>query len=397
MEYLKCPWCGCSHNRHENKCANCGGVLEHKPDIYKAIIKNHRTGVEELTSVVKRIARYLAILGFIIATTSCYFIYRKVTEPKSLKIISSTVPEHYQPQSKPTGIATGSSYDLTQVQIEKKPQNLPAQNPCKLNLAINSKSNQFGVSGHEVKESEVIINKPGENIILVLMAYDPVLWKIKKTFSTLVNGVVLAGYHEQMIYGLPKLTPVLRAIYETKSECPYFYDSLKSGGQKQYIEQRIQDITGSLPGEIINSPLNGKFYVGNVDSNSKLLEYSDEGIDLFIENKTKERGVTLDQVAPNEEGIRQLLREGKIRPAGTNDIENWAKVAALHNNNPRHGMIIGRTYVILSNIQFPRGMYGAHSRSFILNNNVSPPTGNIAHNTVYWLENGVCEGVACGL
>lgn len=409
MEYLKCPWCGCSHNRYENKCANCGGVLEHKPDIYKAIIKNHRTGVEELTLVVKRIARYLAVLGFIMATTSCYFIYRKITEPKSLKIISSAVSEQNQPQSQPIRIATGPAY-LTPVQIEKEPRNLPVQNPCKLNLAINSKSNvylvtsysglhsskyQFGASGHEVKESEVIINKPGENIILVLMAYDPVLWKIKKTFSTLVNGVVLAGYHEQILYGLPKLTPVLQAVYETKTECSYFYGSLEPGGQKQYIEQRIQDITGALPSEIINSPHNGKFYVGDVDSNSKLMEYPDNDIDLFIENKTKERRVTLDKVAPNEEGIRQLLREGRIRPAGTNDIENWAKVATQHNNSPRHRMILGRTYVILSDIQFPRGMYGAHSRSFILNNNVSLPTGNIAHNTVYLLENGVCEGVVC--
>lgn len=404
MEYLKCPWCGCSHNRYENKCSNCGGVLTHKADFYKNVLKNQETGVSELTALVKKIARYLAVITLILTVGLSFYFFKKT--PAKLNYIRPklTVIDNTSP-------ASVTDKRAEAVNIPEAPSAAEGgRNPCRLSVANNAglkvylvtsysglqdSKYQFGASGHEARESEVVINKPGENIILVLMAYDPVLWKISKTFSTLVSGVVLAGYHEQMLYGLPKLTPVLRAIYETKSECAYFYDSLNSGGQEHYIMQRIAAITGSAPLEIIKSAHNGKFYVGDTESVSKLIEYSVQDFDTFMQTHLKQRQVTIDEVAPKEEGIGQLIREGKIRPAGTSDIEHWASAAVKNNNSARHRMRPGSTYVILKNIQFPRGMYGAHSKAFILSEHVSMPAGDIAHNAVYLLENGVCEGLAC--
>lgn len=404
MEYLKCPWCGCSHNRYENKCSNCGGVLAHKNDYYKHVLKHQAAGVSELTAVVKKIVRYLAVITLILTAGLSFFFFKK----------TPAKPTYIRPTL--TVIDNTSPAPLTEKRAEAAniPEALSAaeggRNLCRLNVANNAglkvylvtsysglqdSKYQFGASGHEVRESEVVINKPGENIILVLMAYDPVLWKISKTFSTLVSGVVLSGYHEQMLYGLPKLTPVLHAIYETKSECAYFYDSLNSEGQKHAVMQRIAALTGSVPVEIIKSAHNGKFYVGDAESVSKLIEYSDQDFDTFMQTHLKQRQVTIDEVAPKEEGIRQLIREGKIRPAGTSDIERWTRAALQNHNNTRHRMHTGFTYVILKNMQFPRGMYGAHSKAFILSEHVSMPLGDIAHNAVYMLENGVCEGLTC--
>ncbi|WP_041364073.1 hypothetical protein [Methylomonas methanica] len=368
------------------------------------MLKNQETGVSELTALVKKIARYLAVITLILTVGLSFYFFKKT--PAKLTYIKPTL----------TVMDNTSAASVTDKRAEAA--NIPeapsaaegGRNPCRLNVANNAglkvylvtrhsglqdSKYQFGASGHEVRESEVVINKPGENIILVLMAYDPVLWKISKTFSTLVSGVVLAGYHEQMLYGLPKLTPVLRAIYETKSECAYFYDSLNSGGQEHYIMQRIAEITGSAPLEIINSAHNGKFYVGDTESVSKLIEYSDQDFDTFMQTHLKQRQVTIDEVAPKEEGIRQLIREGKIRPAGTSDIERWARAAVKNHNSAQHRMHLGFTYVIVKTMQFPRGMYGAHSKAFILSEHVSMPLGDIAHNAVYMLENGVCEGLTC--
>lgn len=411
MEYLKCPWCGCSHNRYENKCSNCGGVLTHKADFYKNVLKNQETGVSELTAVVKKIARYLAVITLILTVGLSFYFFKKMRGKQTDIRPSLSVLDNSSPSSLANKAGEAANIpEASSVAERGQKKSLSGENPCRLSVANNAglkvylvtsysglqdSKYQFGASGHEVRESEVVINKPGENIILVLMAYDPVLWKISKTFSTLVSGVVLSGYHEQMLYGLPKLTPVLRAIYETKSECAYFYDSLNSGGQEHYVMQRIAAITGSAPLEIINSAHNGKFYVGDTESVSKLIEYSDQDFDRFMQTHLKQRQVTIDEVAPKEEGIRQLIREGKIRPAGTSDIEHWASAAVKNNNSARHRMRPGSTYVILKNIQFPRGMYGAHSKAFILSEHVSMPAGDIAHNAVYLLENGVCEGLAC--
>lgn len=408
IEYLKCPWCGGAHNRYENKCRNCGGVLGHKSDLHKSIQKNHGGSVDELTRQIKKIKRVLVLIFLIVASTSAYFMYGKIIENHDK---NDDFLIHLQDKKKVFPVKArvtpvNNQLPRTEIQVPK----LQEQEACMLGIDKGTKPNvylvtsykglntskfQFGASGHEVKESEVIVNKPGESVVLVLMAYDPVIWKVKKTFSTTVLGVVLAGYHEQIVSGLPKVTPVLEAIYEKKTACRYFYDSIEPGGQKYYIAQRIEKITGSQPVEYITAAYEGKFFVGDKNLTSPFMQYSNDDPDAVLKQELEEKGEKIDDVLPAEEGINQLIRQGKIRPASTTDIDDWSKISSQHRDGGRHLMHPGFTYVILTQIQFPRGMYGAHSKSFILKEDAPLPTGQIAHNTVYLMKDGVCMGTAC--
>jgi hypothetical protein len=407
MEYLKCPWCGSPHNRYENKCPNCGGALKHKSDFHKAILKHQGKNINELISEVKKIAVILVSICLILVIVAVYYLYSG--GPDKSEVIHSASTSVQPIQQTPLR-KVRPSLESGPLSVTNKRTAVPVKHDaCTLDIDTSSNPGvylvssykglgpsqvQFGESGHEVRTNEVIVNKSGESIVLVLMAYDPVVWKIKKTYSSNVVGVVLAGYHDQVMLGLPKSTPVLEAIYEKKTACKYIYGSLSPGGQKHYVAKRIEDIAGSRPVEYITAPHEGKFYVGSNKLNSALIAYTDTKLATELKKQLGE-GELIDTVAPKDEGLMQLMREGKIRLASTTDIDDWSAVASQHNNGGRHRMRAGRTYVILKQMQFPRGMFGAHARSFILEEDVPVPTGHIAHNTVYLMSGGVCMGAGC--
>lgn len=58
-------------------------------------------------------------------------------------------------------------------------------------------------------------------IILVLTAYEPVLWRIEAP-KNVVTKVIASGYHQQSVVGLNGDIPVQQSSYETK-DGNYFY------------------------------------------------------------------------------------------------------------------------------------------------------------------------------
>src|SRR5690242_7498271 len=58
--------------------------------------------------------------------------------------------------------------------------------------------------GHEVKKTDVLVNLPGKSIVLVLTAYDPVVWNVAWTAGTKIVGAVVSGYHGQAVLGISK-------------------------------------------------------------------------------------------------------------------------------------------------------------------------------------------------
>lgn len=84
---------------------------------------------------------------------------------------------------------------------------------------------QGGVSSnaHPTGRFEIVVNLPGRPVVLALGAYEPSIWNIRWASGTKVVGVLVSGYHTQMVFGLPQEVPVLNVSYESKSPCGYFY------------------------------------------------------------------------------------------------------------------------------------------------------------------------------
>lgn len=94
------------------------------------------------------------------------------------------------------------------------------------------------------------------------------------------------------------------------------------------------------------------------------------------------------------EGLNTLLKQGKIRLATPDDIDAWVKAAREKDKtdevNAKRNMRLGATYVVLEEIYLPDELYGAHSVSFIIPNEVPIPNGPPGHNQFYFMKGGFC-------
>jgi uncharacterized membrane protein len=95
-------------------------------------------------------------------------------------------------------------------------------------------------SGHEATGFEVLLNEPGRNVVLVLGAYEPSLWRLHVRAGTRLAGVLVSGYHMQAIEGVPKGVPLLNASHDNGSACGFFY----AGGEPDKNERFLRTVFG---------------------------------------------------------------------------------------------------------------------------------------------------------
>jgi uncharacterized membrane protein len=94
--------------------------------------------------------------------------------------------------------------------------------------------------------------------------------------------------------------------------------------------------------------------------------------------------------AAQEQGLDQLLREGRIRRATQRDFDAWVVATGIDRKNlsmvhldPQSGnQFLFRTFVVQRPMTFPAGLHGAHLATFIVPRNVPKPYGDRGHSQV---------------
>ena len=77
------------------------------------------------------------------------------------------------------------------------------------------------VSGYEPKSTltQVIVDRPGKQVVLILTAYEKVVWNIKATKSTQILAVLTSGYHKQYVQSItPNLIKTVQLPYAVNEE-----------------------------------------------------------------------------------------------------------------------------------------------------------------------------------
>jgi hypothetical protein len=97
--------------------------------------------------------------------------------------------------------------------------------------------------GHTHKYGKVtVFVAPQENpVVLLLTAYESVNWQIELEPGARVTSVILSGYHEQMVSGLPAHIPVQSSSYDQKSSS-YLYGH--DNGSCFNLVAKIQQLYG---------------------------------------------------------------------------------------------------------------------------------------------------------
>lgn len=256
-------------------------------------------------------------------------------------------------------------------------------------------SHSIDDSGHETTQFEVIVNSPDKPVALILGAYEPSVWNLSWTRGTKISAVVATGYYRQAVAGLPQDVPVLISSHNNNGPCGYLY--VENGYLKKIsrLSQKVFDKDVAM----VHYAKSGTLAMGiPIDQNLKLYSSDDIPVDSFFDNSAPSAGMA---------GIEDLLRQGLIRKATSDDVTAWLEREAEANGeklppevsrsiSAKHKSIgLFNAYVILGQITIPAGLYGGRAVSFFLDEGVPYPKGDLGHSGLYDFSTMTCTGVRC--
>jgi hypothetical protein len=243
-------------------------------------------------------------------------------------------------------------------------------------------------SAHEVRQAEVVVNLPGKPVVLVLTAYDPTVWRIGVAPMTEIAAVFVSGVHGQAVIGVPNELPVVISAHKQRGPFAPFY-AYGASRQLLAMNEAVAKLVGREIDRFEFKAKDGVFLVGEPLLEGEKPLYSDD---------RKVTSVAKPGEPPaGDKGLEQLVKDGLLRPATDADIEAWvAKASEKYARfNPElrvgHHMRVGDTYVVLKELKLPDGLYGAHSRSFIVPDGTPFPGGPKCHNSFYLMD-GTAKG-----
>ena len=226
---------------------------------------------------------------------------------------------------------------------------------------------QLGESGHAVAQIDVVVGRTERPVILVLTAYDPVVWKVGTMTGAKLAGVLVSGYHTQALLGIPASTPHNVITGEESTGCEAFR-AIRPEDVPQ-AAPLVLARTGHTIEEFHGSSPTTYFVIGDAGSSPMAdVEYSD---DIALDDYQVYRG----EIPAGPRGVEELARQGKIRAATQEDLDNW--MAGSGESGLR--LQPGGAYVVLGQITLPPGLFGAHSRTFIIPAGVPLPAGPKGH------------------
>lgn len=97
---------------------------------------------------------------------------------------------------------------------------------------------------HEPGEVSVRVDRPGRVVTLLLCSYEPAMWQVFTTPDTLVERVILQGYYEQSVLGLPPEVEILSRWHQD-GPGPYFWIGHEVDSSRFYRSvPKIHELTG---------------------------------------------------------------------------------------------------------------------------------------------------------
>lgn len=247
---------------------------------------------------------------------------------------------------------------------------------------------QLDDSAHQVRQAEVVVNLPGKPVVLVLTAYDPTVWRVGVAPMTELAAIYVSGNHGQAVIGVPNELPVVISTSRRRGSFTPFY-AYGASSELLAMNAAVNELVGREIDRFEFKPQDGIFMIGEPLLEGEKPTYSD---DREVISYAKP-----GEPPTGDKGLEQLVNDGLIRPATRADMDAWVAKAsekyARFNPDLRvgHYMRMGDTYVVLKDVKLPDGLYGAHSRSFIIPVDVPFPGGPKGHNSFYLMD-GTAKG-----
>lgn len=241
----------------------------------------------------------------------------------------------------------------------------------------------FAGEGDEVRRVNLQADEAGPPLLVVLTAYSPIVWDFAEVPLKRLRGVLVYGDRPQAVANLAESVPV-RFVLASQGVTPC--------GRAHFAHKSTTEL-GALRAQVravLGVPVAG--FTGSYNPEAIHL---DGGSFRAVEHKpikaSDVRSGALVQVGglpPGDQGLRQLVARGDLRPATATDLAQWKA-----RSDPRMQKIyLEETWVVLRQTTLPRGMEGMNRRFFLIPKGVPLPLNGGVHNGFYHLENGSCSG-----
>lgn len=164
------------------------------------------------------------------------------------------------------------------------------------------------------KTIAVEISRSTAPMVLVLMSYDPALWKLSVSPRSRIAKIILAGYHGQDIDGIANSIPVEVRTYEA-SPCrncsrqgEYFYAYKQDSKEFNEAAKKIQTITGIAPASFQGSSQADRFSIADTTTANR--PTTDDKGDVYTGNSFKDQiliaGQTVSLPTGNWQGLAYI-------------------------------------------------------------------------------------------
>jgi uncharacterized protein YecT (DUF1311 family) len=213
-------------------------------------------------------------------------------------------------------------------------------------------------SNFAVNQIDVAVHYPSKPVVLMLGMNSPTIWNISWSLNTRIAGVLVGGFHRQLIAGLDPAVPTLDISYQKNSPCGYF-SILKSISDLEHLNQVSRHVFGRVVDRVHFTDHRGSVVVGEpLSADIGLLTSSATPPESFFD-KTRECA------GPN--AIEDAVKKGWVRQATSDDIETYVKAWRASNADRDVPQVRGRenmlpdrpdisdTYVLLRPFRFPCG------------------------------------------
>lgn len=254
---------------------------------------------------------------------------------------------------------------------------------------LKATDQQLDQSGKVTMQSDVVVNHPAKPVLLVLMASDPVIWKVSHTAKTRIAGIIVASRSKQAVLGVAKSVPLHNATLRTNRQCGIQL-AFQGGVELKRADKWVRKIAGRGIDQMIVLAREGAFHVGNVEpiDPARLVSSPDYTIRDYTD---------LEPFPPGKRGLEQLLGKKLLRRASEEDVAAWREVAGDQSERLQRRLGGGRMYsvmdhiyVILGKVNLPNGLTGRDNAIFIVPKGKPIPGGAARRAMFLWMETGEC-------
>lgn len=246
--------------------------------------------------------------------------------------------------------------------------------------------------GHVVKAVVVSAAKAGPPLVLVLTAYDPILWDLRQVPQGRLRAVYVTGYHAQSVLGAGRA--VLRNNSDRKAAgaCGDRIYAYQGGANLEALDRSTQTMFGFGIGRFLGAYTQRYVAIDGPPPRRPL--------SIALAGAAGRDRYKIGRQVDGPLGLARLLAAGAIRRATRADVARIDAILTAQSPTGRLAPVraeiyLSEAYVLRRPINVPTGMYGGHSATFLVPRGMDWPSDPGSHNTYWSLHTAQCRGAGC--